>query len=44
MFVSKNRVMIKTCGQTTLLCCLQSMLKLVKEAGFSLVEVCAPLR
>lgn len=40
MFVSKNRMMIKTCGSTTLLNCLEHVLKLVDQAGFSLVEVC----
>lgn len=30
--------MVKTCGQTTLLHCLDCMLKLVKQAGFDLVE------
>lgn len=39
MFVSKNHVMIKTCGRTTLLNCLEPILKLITEAGFNLVEV-----
>ena len=35
MFVSKNRIIIKTCGSTTLLRCIEPLLYLVKQmAGF----------
>ncbi|XP_054163506.1 S-adenosylmethionine decarboxylase proenzyme-like [Oppia nitens] len=35
LFVSKNRIIIKTCGSTTLLRCIEPMLYLVKQvAGF----------
>lgn len=40
MFVSKNRVIVKTCGSTTLLNCLEEILQIVKRAGFESVEVC----
>lgn len=39
MFVSKNRIIVKTCGSTTLLHCLEQILEIVKKAGFETVEV-----
>ena len=40
MFVSKNRFIIKTCGSTVLLRCIEPLLYLVKEiAGFDEVLV-----
>ena len=40
MFVSKNRFIIKTCGGTVLLRCIEPLLYLVKEiAGFDEVLV-----
>jgi S-adenosylmethionine decarboxylase len=40
MFVSKNRFIIKTCGSTTLLRCIQPLLYLVKQVtGFDEVAV-----
>ncbi|KAI2800377.1 AMP deaminase [Blomia tropicalis] len=38
MFIFKNCVMIKTCGSTTLLHCLEKLLELVKMAGFEMIE------
>lgn len=38
MFVSKNRIIVKTCGSTTLLHCLEQILEIVKKAGFETVE------
>jgi len=41
MFVTKNRVLVKTCGSTTLLHCLEQMLTIgLKHAGFGRVEDC----
>ena len=38
MFVAKNRIIIKTCGSTTLLRCVEPLLYLVKQvAGFDQV-------
>ena len=39
MFVTKNRVIIKTCGSTTLLHCLDQLFPIIKEAGFETIEV-----
>lgn len=40
MFVSKRRIILKTCGNTTPLLCLKSMLQLVKDyAAFDEVQV-----
>lgn len=40
MFVSKRRIILKTCGNTTPLLCLKSMLQLVKNyAAFDEVQV-----
>jgi len=39
MFVSKRRIILKTCGNTTPLLCLKSMLQLVKDyAAFDEVQ------
>ena len=40
MFVSKRRILLKTCGSTTPLLCLKYMLHLVQQyAGFDEVQV-----
>jgi S-adenosylmethionine decarboxylase len=40
MFVTKDRFILKTCGSTTLLYCVQPLLKLVREnVGFDSVLV-----
>lgn len=41
MFLSKRRLILKTCGTTTPLQCLEPLLKLVEQyTGFDEVEVC----
>ena len=39
MFVSKNRFILKTCGQTTLLCAVQPLIELAKLNGMDKIVV-----
>jgi len=39
MFVTNNRLIVKTCGQTTLLCALEPIMKLVQSTCRLKVQV-----
>jgi len=39
MFVTNNRLIVKTCGQTTLLCALEPIMKLVQSTCQLKVQV-----
>jgi len=42
MFVTNNRLILKTCGQTTLLCALEPIMKLVRSTCQLKVQVRHP--